>query len=272
MATDASVLVVLESGALDADVLRAVPSLSGNGEPKVRGIFIEDEDLLGAARLPGMAEVSVASLEVVSFNLDSIRRDLTRHAEAAKMLFESAARQLKLSHSFEVARGRASDALVSAAGLSDWVVVSRALRSPGMRSRSGGYFRSLLERHSRLLFVNEPWASGSSVVALCDSGSDETREALLRAAAIASREQVELIVAMADGARADRLAEELGLQRIERLAELNLVNVTALCEQVDARLLVMHPTEQVEWQSLLIRLLDTLSCSLMLVGTDRAGD
>ena len=82
--------------------------------------------------------------------------------------FEALAHELSLRCRVEVARGRLSEALCTAASESDFVLVSRTVRTSGLRPRTAPQFGPLLHQTRRVLFVNEPWASGSTVVVLGD--------------------------------------------------------------------------------------------------------
>ena len=180
-----TVLVVLDCGAREADVLRTLPSLADASAPEVLGLFIEDEDLLGAARLPGTVEISVTDLRTAQLDPERIERDLATQAASAQRIFETTARRCKLRHSFRVSRGRTGEMLVKAAVETDTVIVCRPLRASGLRARRAAEFHALMGEHGRVLFVNEPWASGVSVVAVCADASDNSREALERASAMA---------------------------------------------------------------------------------------
>ena len=81
-----TVLVVLDCGAREADVLRTLPSLAGVSAPEVLGLFIEDEDLLGAARLPGTVEISVTDLRTAQLDPERIAQDLATQAASAQRI------------------------------------------------------------------------------------------------------------------------------------------------------------------------------------------
>jgi hypothetical protein len=260
------VLFVLECGGVEADVLSTLPSLAHGGVPEVLGLFIEDEDLLGAAMLPGASEVSLVNLDRGALNPDRIADDLARQARSMQAVFEASAKKFNLRYSFRVSRGRTMDMLVNEAATSDLVVVCRPLRAPGLRSRPGAQFRQLLEHHRNVLFVNEPWRSGTRVLAVCDGVTSSCRYAMHRASDIAKSEALEFVVAhVGENEAVLKLARELGCDHQITIAELNEASLIDLCYSQDARLLVMPPVEGLDWQQLLIGLLDKLSCSLLLL-------
>jgi hypothetical protein len=254
------VLLTLECDRLDADAMKAVVRLAGDGELEMLGLFVEDEDLLRAARLPGLTEVSVNTGEVTSISADQIREQIAGQARRAQMEFESSARGLKIKHSFRIARGRAVEAVAEAALTSDIVVVSRALRATGLRSRRGVHFEALVQQNRNILFVNEPWASGASVIVLCESTPSECERPLNVARRIADAENIELVLALPPG------AQEVQSSPADRVVHLDAWSedaVAALCDQEDARLLVLPPTERLDWRALLMNIVDRVPCSLL---------
>ena len=254
------VLLTLDCDQPDADLLKAIVALADEHEIEVTGLFVEDEDLLNAARLPGLSEVSISTGEVTRLSADQMEAQVVGQAQRARRQFESTARGLNLKFSFEVARGRTAETVARAATASDIVVVSRALRAAGLRARRGSHFEPIVEQHSNLLFVNEPWASGKTVIVLCESSASPCERALAVAGRIAEREQVELLIAVPSGyANADLPA---GDRRVE-LEAWSETAIAELCEREHARLLVVPPTQRLEWRTLLINIIDRVPCSLL---------
>lgn len=254
------VLLTLECERLDADAMKAVARLFGEGELEMLGLFVEDEDLLRAARLPGLTEVSVNTGEVKSVSVEQIQAQVAGQARRAREEFESSARGLKVKHSFRIARGRAVDAVAEAALTSDVVVVSRALRATGLRSRRGVQFEPLVKQQRNILFVNEPWASGARVIVLCESTPSQCQRPLALARRIADAENIELVLAVPPDAHE---VEGSSADRVVHLDAWSEDAVAALCDREDARLLVLPPTERLDWRALLMNVVDRVPCSLL---------
>lgn len=254
------VLLTLECDRLDADAMRAVARLFGEGELEMLGLFVEDEDLLRAAQLPGLTEVSVNTGEVKGISAEQIREQVAGQARRAREEFESSARGLKIKHSFRVARGRAVDAVAEAAMTSDVVVVSRALRASGLRSRRGVHFEPLVQQQRNILFINEPWASGARVIVLCESTPKECERPLAVARRIADAEEIELVLALPPDVQE---VEDSPADRVVHLDAWSEDAVAALCDKENARLLVLPPTERLDWRTLLMNMVDRVPCSLL---------
>ena len=255
------VLMALDCGVIDADAFRALGLLTGEPELEVTGVYIEDEDLINAARLPGAAEISTAGT-VSALDPENVQAQLVQQAQHARQTFETSARHMKFDYSFRVSRGRNVDILLEAASTSDIVVVNRPLRTAGLRTRRGAHFAPLLERHGNLLFVNEPWASGRSVIALCESQSASGARALAAAKRIAAAEDLEFLVAVPPQQRDE---QAVGADRTTILTDWSESAIVDLCESADARLLVLSATH-LDWQALLMGLIDRVSCSLLRLG------
>ena len=163
MTEAARVVFVLECGTADVAALRAIRSLAGSGAPSVIGLFIEDEALYGAAALPGVVEVSLTSLKAEQLDPSRMQQDLERQAAEVRAKFEQSAKHLRLRHTFRTIRGEPAQMLSDVAEQSDFVVLCRPLRGPGLRPLRRIQLDNLMSRHRQLMFVNEPWETGSRV-------------------------------------------------------------------------------------------------------------
>ncbi len=256
--TPGRVLLTLDSGSIDEDAMRALILLTDQTEVEVTGLFVEDEDLYQAAKLPGLTEVSPSGA-VSSLDHEVLAHGVAAQARRARAQFEAFARQLGFNFSFEVARGRLIDTLLNAAATSDFVVVHRSLRVAGLRTRRASDFAPLVQQQQNMLFVNEPWRSGSCIVCLYESDAESGRTALEAATRIARAEDLELLVAVPKAT--DIIPSNV--DRVTVIDDWNEKTLVTLCESADARLLVLPPTDKLDWQSLLTALADRLACSLL---------
>jgi nucleotide-binding universal stress UspA family protein len=263
--TSVRVLVTFDCTHPNERVLRQLAELLGPADLDVTGLYVEDEDLLRAASLPGLREISLSGQELA---LDTARigREIAEEAAAAERAFDLLARGLaaqhqRLVHRFLVARGRMAEEVSRAAMNSDFVVVTRALRATGLRPRLGRSYQELIERSKQVLFVNEPWASGTSVVVL--HGSEV---ALDYGARLAAAEGLRLVIAMpqsVDTARAEPVGPVPERATIRHLTDWREETIADLCLTEDARLLVMAARDALDWKALLLSLIDRLPCSLL---------
>lgn len=249
-------LVALDSRAPDAAALRLLTRLGGGGAMELTCLFVEDEDLTRAAALPGLREISLTG-EVQALDPERIAREVAADAESARRAFDRLARELAedhraLEHRFLVARGRMAEEFHRAAAASDLVMVTRALRASGLRPRLGRSFLELVREPKPVLFVNEPWDSGTSVVVLGD-GPDT----LDTAARLARAEGLPLV---AVGPAGTPTPEGVRLHVLPGMTE---PAIAEACRAEDARLLVVPARADVDWPELLVTLLDRLPCSVL---------
>ena len=267
MTERAQVVFVFDCGSADLAALRAIRPLAGGVVPRVMGLFIEDEALYGAAALPGVVEVSLASLKAEHLDPARMRQDLERHAQEMRSRFEQSAQHLRLHHSFKTLRGEPAEMLSNVAGRSDFVVLCRPQRGAGFRSRRLVHLDHLMSRYRQLMFVNEPWETGSRVVVVAGGATPAGDYAVGKGADIAAAEGLEFVIATAaDASR--RLDQAAVPGRLVALEEISEATIVTLCQREDARLLVVDVDEQLDWQALLDRLLDRLACSLLIVNPD----
>lgn len=249
------VLVALDCTHPSGETLRQLPRLLGSAPLEITGLYIEDEDLMRAARLPGLREISLTG-QIVELDLDRLRRDIAAELATVRKAFEELARELSLHCRVEVARGRVSETLCTAASESDFVLVSRTVRTSGLRPRTAPQFGPLLHQTRRVLFVNEPWASGTTVIVLGDD-----REAIDTGKRLADAEGLRLIVALP---RSAPLPPGLpDACEIVRLSDRSEDAIADLCQQRDARLLIVPGDDDLDTATLLTGLMDRLPCSLL---------
>jgi hypothetical protein len=263
------VLLALDGTRPNDDALRAVWSLLDPEALDVTGLYVEDEDLLRAATLPCLREVSMSGRET-SLDVARLTRDMANEAAAARRAFDELAQRLirehrRLAHHFRVARGPAADVFDRAAAESDFVLVTRALRGTGLRHRFGRSFARLVQQPRHVLFVNEPWSSGSSVVVL--RGSDL---ALDYATRLAEADRLRLVLAVPVAAPPPPAERLPGGAAIRQLTRWDAESVADLCLREDARLLVLPELPDLDWAELLVSLMDRLPCSLLKLAAPRA--
>ncbi len=154
--------------------------------------------------------------------------------------------------------GHVAEALCAAAVQSDFVLVNRAMRQSGLRARSALHLGPLASQARRILFVNAPWSSGSSVVVL---GTDGT--AIRTGERLATAEELRLVLAVRAQDTAPTPPPGATLLELEDWREDALAD---LCLQQDARLLIVPGSESLDTDTLLTSLLDRLPCSLLKLG------
>jgi hypothetical protein len=253
------VLVAFDCAGPSEEVLLGVAQLLEFDRLEVTGLYVEDEDLLRAASLPGLREVTLAG-HASALDAERIATEIAREGDRARAAFEALTssllrRQLKFTHRFAITRGRIAEALDRAAAESDMVLVTRTLRGSGLRPRQARAFTSLVRQPRHILFINEPWPTGSSVVVL-----DGIRGSIEQAARLARSQNLRLVVALRPDQDVPELPPGATARRLSHLAEAAIAD---FCLREDARVLVLPPTEGIDVAELLVSLADRLPCSLL---------
>ncbi len=252
------VLIAFDCAHPSHEVLLQLPHLIGSENLELTGLYVEDEDLMRAASLPGLREISLSGQEL-DLTLERLQEEMAADLSGIREAFESIARTMRLRYHFEVARGRITEALCDAAQHSDFVLVTRTLRHSGLRPRMGQQFGPLLAQTKRILFVNEPWASGTAIVVVGDDAATIDAGARLAAA-----EALKLVIALPAGAEIPPAAPAASI--IVRLTRWNEDTIADLCLARDARLLILPGDESLDAGALLAGLMDRLPCSLLKLG------
>ena len=252
------VLIAFDCAHPNREILLHLPQLIGSESLELTGLYVEDEDLMRAACLPGLREISLSGQEL-ELTLERLQEEMATDLSRIREAFESIARTMRLRHRFEVARGRITEALCAAAQQSDFVLVTRTLRHSGLRPRMGTQFGPLLTQSKRILFVNEPWASGTSIVVVGDDSA-----AIDAGARLATAEALKLVIALPAGAEPSPGAS--AASTIVRLTHWTEDSIADLCLVRDARLLILPGDESLDAGALLARLMDRLPCSLLKLG------
>jgi|AACY02.2.fsa_nt_gi hypothetical protein len=225
------VVVALDPAAPRDEPFEALAALLDPERIEVTALFVEDDNLARLAALPGAQEVRWGPApRRALLDAASLQQQLARRADRVQRICEQAARRLSLRvDRFLIRRGEVLAELDLAAREAELLVVGRSLHSAASRSwlgagpeRLGSALRG--ERAPRgVLFVHEPWRTGTSILAVDDASRSAERAHSL-AAALAETEHLPLRTLDVRGAN----------PRPEALAR--------ACEDADARVLVLPRT------------------------------
>lgn len=194
------IVVAPDPAAPRDDVFQALLAVCDAADADITTLFVEDDNLLRLAALPGSVEIrTVPAPSSRRLDPDALRAQYDQRAGEIRARSEHAALALRLHTRFAVVRGDVPTELARAGAGADVLVIGRAQRSAGVRTWLGVAPERLLALlhpsppPPALLFVHEPWRSGRCVTVL-DSGDPAGARARTLAAAVARREQLPLEV------------------------------------------------------------------------------
>jgi hypothetical protein len=194
--------------------LEAIARLAASFSSEVSGVFIEDLEMLRAARLPFALEVCRATNRVKPADLVEIERSLKQKAVTARQLIADTAEQSGIKWNFKVVRQRTASAVLELAQGTDVIVFSSATsKQHRQRVRKEELFHSV---HHEL--------NGDSIVALLDN-SEAGGKALEFAHKLAEFRHIPLSAVVIDAQQVglDKLVHQLQRESGERIAHLQVL-------------------------------------------------
>ncbi|ABS62364.1 hypothetical protein Plav_0741 [Parvibaculum lavamentivorans DS-1] len=132
-APQARVVIGLDTSLVAREALSLAARLAASVDARLKGVFVEDENLLTMADLPFAREISFSG-EVRSVDPERMLRAMKAQAESARRMLARIAAEAHVDWSFDVRRGRPLASLAAGAGASDTLV----LRSHGATSLEVG--------------------------------------------------------------------------------------------------------------------------------------
>lgn len=249
------VLVALDASGHSLAALDVAARLAADVGAELRGVFVEDVELLRAAELPIAQEMSTFTTTTRQMTSLRLERVFRVQAERSREALATAIRTLRIQHTFEVTRGRVPRELLEVAAEADLLVLGQAGSSRSSRRKIGTTAQAVLDRaHLPVLLVrpDQRRQVDGGVLTLYD-GSPAAEEALrLTASLIAgSHERTLTVLLLADDAQTSRdwhhtLTERLG-ERIPRLhfrplASWEAARLTAVAREEHGGLLAVPTT------------------------------
>lgn len=210
------ILVATDASEDAMAALEAAVELASALEAEVQGIFVEEERLLRAGRLPLCREVSLFSKEPRRLEHGDLERQLRAHARRVQGQLQQTAERAQVPWSFTTCRGEVTSELRRVARDADLVALGATGRS--FKEPPGSTVEELVsEAPSPVLVLRRTTRIGLGVHAIYD-GTEAGRRAVALAAELSRREQPPLTVfLLASGEEdAELMAKRIGSWLEER--------------------------------------------------------
>ena len=101
-----SVMLTADAGNISLATINLAAAMAKAVNTRLRGLFVEDEDLLQVTRLPITREISLTTARERPTDLDQMQRALRSTANRFRRRLEEEAQALQISCSFDYVRGR----------------------------------------------------------------------------------------------------------------------------------------------------------------------
>jgi nucleotide-binding universal stress UspA family protein len=268
------VVVALDASPASLVALEAAVEIASWAGAELLGLFVEDIELLRAARMPEVRQVLLASGTGDAFECEALEaqlRELARRAQAALL---AAADRGRVTASFRVARGAVARELIAACEASDLLVLGCSSRPASGRQRLGRTARAAVESAPGPLLVLREVARRGPLCAVFGRGRPEG-SALSVASRLAAARGVPLLAIAAAATReaalelageaADAIAASGHQGRVLPIAPAEAAHVAAVLTAHAPGLLVLEAPGPIASGPSLERLLERLRCGVLLL-------
>jgi len=200
------ILVAADASPHSRAALDAAVRLAAVFGAEVEGLFVEDERVLRAARLPFATEVRTHSQSPRSLSDRRVRRQFRYRAEQAEAALRRAAERADVPHAFRTVEGTVAAALLDAAADADLVALGKTSTDSSRRRLGSTAHRLLADAPAPVLVSRTAVPPGRPVLVYYD-GSDAAARALDFAARLADRAENRLTVLLPGADATTRLRE-----------------------------------------------------------------
>jgi len=176
------VLVPIDASPQSMAALETAAIVASRLNAELRGMYVEDIDLLRTAELP-FASVINSSGQSQPLTSESMQRQLRRQAELARNAVEAASARSHISWSFSVVRGTVHREIARAASGADFVALGRSGWSPKAMGELGSVVRTLVKAANNSLLMAGEGGIRAPLAVIYD-GSPSSDRALILAEAL----------------------------------------------------------------------------------------
>jgi nucleotide-binding universal stress UspA family protein len=269
------IVVAIDASSHSLAALEAAAELAARLEAELRGVFVEDEQLLQVAELTFLQEVAPFTAIGRPLERQQVQREMHVLARRAQRAFQTIVERMRLAGDFQVVRGAVVSALLAAADEADLLVVGKASRTSGRPRRLGSTSRAAFSgARCSTLVMQRHGGLGVPILVVYD-GSSLARRALEAAVALRAREQDPITVLLPTTAERpparmrEEVVEQLGPRHVPvQVLELAAGNTAALAQAVRTRpcgMLVLPAAIELLEDQAVLTLMEELDVPVLLV-------
>jgi len=200
------ILVALDASHHSLAALDAAAELAASLEAEVQGLFVEDVNLLRAARSPAAREVQYPIATTARLDRARMERALRAQATQARRALAACCERRQVKYSFRVVRGKVAPEVLAAAMEADLLSLGKASLPLGgrvWRVRLGSTARAAAAQAPRSVLLIQRGVGLSPPVMVVYDGSSIAQRALTMAARLAQKTGEYLAVLMIASASDD---------------------------------------------------------------------
>jgi nucleotide-binding universal stress UspA family protein len=267
------ILVALDASHHSLAALEAAVELAAGMKAELRGLYVEDVNLLRAAGSPATREVRYPFVSAAQLSPKRMQRQLRAQATQAQRALASACERQKVKWSFQIVRGEVAHEVVAAAEEADMLILGKVSRPLIRQIRLGSTaLAAAVQAPCCVLLLQRDEGIRPPVVVTYD-GSPVARRALKIAVRLARRNGGYLAVLIAADAPdeeyrlqaeiADWLRRQELLVHFRRLPEASVLTLIQALRAEGSGVLVLSST--ILHLAPLQKLLDEVDCPVLLV-------
>jgi len=186
------ILLALDASQKSLAALETAAELAGRLGAELRGLFVEDIDLLRMAEFPFAAEVGGFSLTVRRIQLPELEMQLRAQANHMKKTMAAISAREGVPWEFRVVRGPVASEIILAAAECDLIIVGK--RGWSMSKRLGSTVKMLISQGKGLTLILEPGVTFMVPAVAVYDGKEISRKVLDAAAALVKVKQGQLVI------------------------------------------------------------------------------
>jgi nucleotide-binding universal stress UspA family protein len=214
-----AVLIALDASPRSLTALETAAKVAAAMNAEIRGVYVEDIDLLRTAEFP-FASVVSSSGQVSALTPDTLSLQLRRHANLARTAVETIGLRSSVASSFSLVRGSIFKEITKAAATAEFVAVGRSGWSE-FGGKLGSVTRSLIEGGTTSLLIVAEAGIREPIVVLYD-GSPSSDRALTLLQAVAGRRSHSVTVFVTEESQAIRARLNQRLKDLNDLLDLDV--------------------------------------------------
>lgn len=254
---EAYILVALDASPHSAAALAAAAELAAALHLELRGLFVEDVNLLHLCGLPFGLEIGSFTARPRRLESTHIEREFQVQASLLRKRMADVAGQRRVTWSFQVVRGSVTDQLLTAAASAHMVSLGRVGRTPG--KRIGSTAQAVARNTQRPVLIQTANRTLSAPLGVVVTGTPAAANAIALASSLAAQggsplhlylvgdeETMRTSAAMVDSAlpvefhRADSLAAlRAELQTVTRGTLLLPTDIAAWLDEIGVTVIVV---------------------------------
>lgn len=218
------ILVALDASPHSQAALDMAVRLAMGFEATLEGLFIKDENLLRAARLPLAEEVRSHTLPPKNLNDRRVKRQLRYQAEQAEAALQQVAERAEVEHTFRVVEGQVTRELLKAAQEADLLALGKTSTTSSRRRLGTTCETVLSEAPGPVLVLRKAIQRHQPVLTYYD-GSEAAATTLRVAAQLAlhaGNRLLKVLLPATDEAETSRLRKEVHNQYADLVPQLEI--------------------------------------------------